>query len=105
MGELRSAFNLVIYDTPPLVGFADANLLAPPTDGMVLVVALGKTDRYPLMQALDGMRISNTPFLGIVANGLKQYTTRANDSYDHYYSQVRRDRITDEDAVGNFDNG
>ena len=105
MGELRSAFNLVIYDTPPLVGFADANLLAPPTDGMVLVVALGKTDRYPLMQALDGMRISNTPFLGIVANGVKQYTTRANDTYDHYYSQVRRDRIRDDDAVGNFDNG
>ena len=104
MGELRSAFSLVIYDTPPLVGFADANLLAPPTDGLVLVVALGKTDRYPLMQALDGIRMSNTPFLGIVANGLKQYTTRANDAYDHYYSQVRRDRIP-QDAVSNFDNG
>ncbi len=105
MGELRSAFSLVIYDTPPLVGFADANLLAPPTDGLVLVVALGKTDRYPLMQALDGIRMSNTPFLGIVANGLKQYTTRANDAYDHYYSQVRRDRSIDQDAVSNFDNG
>lgn len=105
MGELRSAFNLVIYDTPPLVGFADANLLAPPTDGLVLVVALGKTDRYPLMQALDGMRISNTPLLGIVANGLKQYTTRANDAYNHYYSPVGRERTLDENAVGNFDNG
>ncbi len=105
MGELRSAFSLVIYDTPPLVGFADANLLAPPTDGLVLVVALGKTDRYPLMQALDGIRMSNTPFLGIVANGIKQYTTRANDAYDHYYSQVRRDRSIDQDAVSNFDNG
>lgn len=104
MGELRSAFNLVIYDTPPLVGFADANLLATPTDGLVLVVGLGKTDRYPLMQALDGMRISNTPLLGIVANGIKHYTTRANDAYDHYYSSPRR-RNLDDEVITDFGNG
>ena len=105
MGELRSAFNLVIYDTPPLVGFADANLLATTTDGLVLVVGLGKTDRYPLMQALDGIKMSGTPLLGIVANGIKRYTTRTNDAYNHYYSgKIVSDRSLDDETntvIGN----
>ncbi|HEY9300754.1 MAG TPA: polysaccharide biosynthesis tyrosine autokinase, partial [Phormidium sp.] len=87
MTDFQSAFDLVIYDTPPLVGFADASILATPTDGVILVVGLGKTDRYPLTQALDTLRISGTPILGLVANGVKNYTTRWHDSYDRYYNQ------------------
>ncbi|MGB3652523.1 MAG: polysaccharide biosynthesis tyrosine autokinase, partial [Rivularia sp. (in: cyanobacteria)] len=37
MNELHSSFDLVIYDTTPIVGFADANLLAANTNGMMLV--------------------------------------------------------------------
>ena len=87
MADFQSAFDLVIYDSPPLVGFADASILATITDGVILVVGLGKTDRYPLMQALDTLRISGTPILGLVANGVKNYTTRWHDSYDRYYNQ------------------
>ncbi|MFB2933960.1 GumC family protein [Aerosakkonemataceae cyanobacterium BLCC-F154] len=89
MAEFQSAFDLVIYDTPPLVGFADASILATPTDGVILVVGLGKADRYPLMQALDTLRISGTPVLGLVANGVKSYTTRWRDTYDRYYKVDR----------------
>lgn len=93
MADFQSAFDLVIYDTPPLVGFADASILATPTDGVILVVGLGKTDRYPLMQALDTLRISGTPILGLVANGVKSYTTRWQDSYNRYYNQSSVDQI------------
>lgn len=92
MADFQSAFDLVIYDTPPLVGFADASILATPTDGVILVVGLGKTDRYPLMQALDTLRISGTPILGLVANGVKSYTTRWQDTYNRYYHQSSIDR-------------
>ncbi|XWK90927.1 MAG: polysaccharide biosynthesis tyrosine autokinase [Phormidium sp.] len=87
MADFQSAFDLVIYDTPPLVGFADASILATPTDGVILVVGLGKADRYPLMQALDTLKISGTPILGLVANGVKSYTSRWQDSYNRYYNQ------------------
>ncbi|MFB2833941.1 GumC family protein [Floridanema evergladense] len=87
MADFQSAFDLVIYDTPPLVGFADASILATPTDGVILVVGLGKADRYPLMQALDTLKISGTPILGLVANGVKNYTTRWHNDYDRYYNQ------------------
>ncbi|MFB2974181.1 GumC family protein [Aerosakkonema sp. BLCC-F183] len=94
MGQLQTSFNLVIYDTPPLQGFADANILATTTDGVVLVVGLGKTDRYPLMQVIEGLRLSGTTVLGMVANGVKKHTIRWHDSYNRYYTtQPNRDRL------------
>lgn len=95
MDQFQEAFNLVIYDSPPLVGFADASILATSTDGIVLVVGLGKTDRYPLMQALDTLKMSGTPVLGVVANGVKSNTTRWHDSYDRYYNQANKEQVAD----------
>lgn len=34
MSDLQNSFDFVIYDTPPILGFADANLLAANTNGM-----------------------------------------------------------------------
>ncbi|OLP15697.1 hypothetical protein BST81_25040 [Leptolyngbya sp. 'hensonii'] len=81
--QFRSQFDLVVYDTPPLLGLADSSLLATHTDGIVLVVGLGRTDRSVLMQALDGLKVSAASVLGIVANGVENYTT--GDYYQSYY--------------------
>jgi capsular exopolysaccharide synthesis family protein len=89
MAELQESFDLVIYDTPPVLGLADSSILATHTDGIIMVVGLGKTDRSTLAMALDGLRISSTPILGIVANGIKGYTTQSYDYYNRYYTQKR----------------
>jgi succinoglycan biosynthesis transport protein ExoP len=78
----QSNFDLVIFDTPPMIGLADARLLAARADGMFVVVGLGRTNRSALAQVLDELRISRAPLLGIVANGVKNYTT---NSYHYYY--------------------
>ncbi|AFY54847.1 capsular exopolysaccharide biosynthesis protein [Rivularia sp. PCC 7116] len=75
--ELHSQFDLVIYDTPPLVGLADANLLAPYTDGVVVVTRIHQTDRSVMMQALDSLKMARTNVLGMVVNG---------DNTKKYYS-------------------
>ena len=66
--QFQSAFDLVVYDTPPLLGLADSGLLTAHTDASILVVGLGKTDRSALGKVLDGFRFSSTPILGVVAN-------------------------------------
>lgn len=71
-------FDLVIYDTPPLLGLADASLLASATDGLLVVARLGKTDRVALDQALDSLKLAQVPVLGLVANGLRY------SSFDFY---------------------
>ncbi|MDX2216425.1 MAG: polysaccharide biosynthesis tyrosine autokinase [Oculatellaceae cyanobacterium bins.114] len=92
MAQVRTQFDLVIYDMPPLLGFADSNLLAAHTDGMVLVVGLGKTDRAALGQALEALKISPIPVLGLVANGIRAYTTHPYSYYRYhrYYTQQTR---------------
>jgi capsular exopolysaccharide synthesis family protein len=77
ISELHSNFDLVIYDTPPLVGLADANLVAPYTNGVVLVARIHQTDRSVMMQAMDNLKMARTNVLGMVINGdkaTKHYT-------------------------------
>ncbi|HEY9811489.1 MAG TPA: polysaccharide biosynthesis tyrosine autokinase [Halomicronema sp.] len=74
MEQFQAFFDLVIYDTPPLVGLADANIIAAHSDGMVLVVSMDKTDRSVLIKAMEGLKISGASVLGLVANGVKGTT-------------------------------
>ncbi|RCJ18233.1 capsular biosynthesis protein [Nostoc minutum NIES-26] len=71
MAEFHNAFDLVIYDAPHLNGLADATLLAPHTDGILMVVKMDKTDASVLDRALDNLKISRLNILGMVGNGQK----------------------------------
>lgn len=95
MKRSQEHFDLVIYDTPPAVGFADSSLLASYTDGIVLVAGLGKTDRAMFLQALETLRMAPVQLLGIVANGVKtQVGANYRYGYHRYYQSqsASRDR-------------
>ena len=89
MERLKSCrkYDLIIYDTPPILGFADGRILSNRTDGVVLVVRIGKTDRSLLKQNIDNIQMSNVPILGLIANQV----TRSSNSY-HYYNNYYADR-------------
>lgn len=90
MNELHSSFDLVIYDTTPIVGFADANLLAANTNGVMLVAGLGKLKRTAFAQALEEIQVSGTPILGLVANKSKESTPTSQSNYQQYYKLTAR---------------
>ena len=87
MERLKSSrkYDLIIYDTPPILGFADGRILSTRTDGVVLVVRIGKTDRSLLKQNIDNIRMSNVPVLGVIANQVNR-TTSSYHYYNHYYA-------------------
>ncbi len=88
MEQLTKQFDLVICDAPPILAFADAKLTAAYTDGFLLTVGLGKTDRSGFAQTLTEIRnTAHSPILGIVANGLKRYTIGYYQYYQRYYNQ------------------
>jgi capsular exopolysaccharide synthesis family protein len=89
MQETQEAFDLVVYDMPPLLGFTDSGLVAPHTDGLALVVGLGTTTQVELKQALDQLEVMPVNVLGMVANGIRAHTTQAYnyDRYHRYYAQ------------------
>ena len=77
-------YDLIIYDTPPILGFADGRILSTHTDGVILVVRIGKTDRTLLKQNIDNIKMSNVPVLGVIANQVNR-TTSSYHYYNHYY--------------------
>jgi len=91
--RFEEAFDLVIFDAPPLLGLADARLVAAYTDGIAMVVGLGRTDRAVLAQVLYGLKTSRARVLGIVANGVKGYIAGSSDYYHHYYTQAPKRQI------------
>ncbi|MEK0192948.1 GumC family protein [Microcoleus anatoxicus] len=90
MAALSNNFDLVIYDTAPLLGLADANLLAAHTNGMMLVVGLNQTEREALLLALEDLRMADIPLLGMVAN---------NDKGSRYYYQSYVQNYIEETSV------
>jgi polysaccharide biosynthesis transport protein len=69
--RLEAAFDLVIYDTPPAAGLADATVMTTRTDGMVLVVGIENTERSDFTNTLEALSLSSTAVHGVVVNGWK----------------------------------
>lgn len=72
MEEFQATFDLVIYDTSDLTNFMDANFLAAHTDGILLVVAVNKTNRSAVKQVMEQLNTFRLPTLGVVANHVKK---------------------------------
>jgi len=82
--ELPRAFNWAIFDTPPLLFSADANLLSTLADGTVLVVKIGSTTFDNVTRAMQSLCENNV--LGIVANGAR--ASELYSKYTYYYSRT-----------------
>lgn len=78
--QAREAFDLVVYDTPPLAVGADASLVASRAEGVVLVVDARTTKRAAALTAVDQLRRVGANVLGVVVN-------RSRDAVDYYYSR------------------
>jgi receptor protein-tyrosine kinase len=82
--ELPRYFSWSIFDAPPLLFSADANLLATMADGIVLVVKIGATTFDNVTRAMQSLCENNV--LGIVANGAR--ASELYSKYTYYYSKV-----------------
>jgi len=83
MKNLREHFSLIVIDSPPLAYLADASILASISDGVVLVVRVGVTERGNLPAAAASLRHSPTPLVGLV-------TLEPRSVDDAYYPQGSR---------------
>ena len=75
----RNEYDYVIVDCPPINLVVDAAVVAPLCDGYIMVVSSGNVPYRLAQNAIDQMRASNCPALGVVLN----MTDKKNDKY--YY--------------------
>ena len=65
MHKFTTEFDLVIYMTPP-INFSDLSWIGSQVDGVIIATRLGKIKRNVLSQAIESLKISQIPILGIV---------------------------------------
>lgn len=80
--RLRESADFVIIDAPPLLPVTDAALLAPNTDGTILVLKSGETDKQAMVRAKQLLEAVQARILGVVLNGV---TPKNGGYYHHYY--------------------
>ena len=64
--KVKKTFDLVIYDTPPLLGQSDAYIVADHADGLLLVTQPGKIKQSLLDRAMEQLQIADINVLGLV---------------------------------------
>ena len=79
--EMKQQFDMVIFDTPPILAVADAQILANQVDASILVVSSGKTDKEAALKAKDLLVNAKSKLLGVVLNNRKVES----GNYYYYY--------------------
>jgi polysaccharide biosynthesis transport protein len=94
---VKSQFDLVLIDCPPLLSISDGAILTSFTDAALIVVQHRRFPRSMLMNVKEIVERIGTPILGIVINNVDprddvnyEYYT----SYYHYYRSTNPDRLT-----------
>jgi capsular exopolysaccharide synthesis family protein len=60
--------SLIVFDTPPALGLADATVLARHCDGVIFVIDSKRTSRRRARRAVQALRSVHAPILGFVYN-------------------------------------
>lgn len=84
--DLRSQYDLVIFDTPPVGGFVDAAELGSITDGTLFVLRENYTRREEAAEALEQLRKAGANVLGTVLNFCEH---ESNGYYDYYHEPAQ----------------
>jgi protein-tyrosine kinase len=69
--QLYNEFDLLIFDTPPVLAVTDAQILAHQCDGTVLVIESGGTEIEAAVKAKELLEAANAKLLGVVLNKRK----------------------------------
>ena len=72
LDRLRSKYDMVLVDSPPLLLVADAALTAAQVDAVVVVVDGLRTRSSSLQAALDTLQKAQRNVLGVIINKLKR---------------------------------
>jgi succinoglycan biosynthesis transport protein ExoP len=90
LAHVRSEYDLVVIDTPPLTVVSDAFPLLPQVDGVIIVGRVGRNRSDVAARLHETLKGVDAPLLGVVANGFKPGRL-ASYSYSYGYG-YRSDR-------------
>jgi capsular exopolysaccharide synthesis family protein len=92
--SLKLKYDVIVFDTPPLVGISDSAVIAKEMDGVLLVVQYRKYPRDLIIRAKQMLDTLGVPQVGVVLNNINimrddyyYYYHSYYSNYDNYRSQ------------------
>lgn len=79
--EAKKNYEVIFFDTPPLLAVTDAQILANQCDGTILVISSGKTGNEQALKAKELLVSAKAKLMGVVLNNKKL----ENSHYYYYY--------------------
>jgi capsular exopolysaccharide synthesis family protein len=83
IGELKEQFDIILFDSPPIMAVTDAAVLSSEMDGIILVVKAGQTDRNAMLRSYEILRNIPNHILGALLNVVN--VEGVYGSYYYYY--------------------
>ena len=96
--KLKSDYDMVIFDTPPVIAVTDSRVLANEVDALVLVVKSGHTIKYHLKRTLELLQSVNAPNIGCILNSFDRSHNYYGD-YDYYYEYYYSSHLNEKDGL------
>lgn len=85
--ELKTQYDLIIFDAPPILSIADAQILSNKCDATILVINSGLTKRDHVIKAKESLQKSNANIIGTILNNFK---LEKGHYYTEYYGELER---------------
>lgn len=90
---LYNLYNFVIIDAPPVLGISDPLIISQNTDGVLLVLRSGMSDKNAVKETRRLLMSINAKILGVVLNSVDQVYMRYSyyyKYYKHYYTDEEK---------------
>jgi capsular exopolysaccharide synthesis family protein len=88
---VRSEYDFVIVDTPPVLAVTDASILGRLTDAVILIVRYGAAQKQVVLRCLDLLERSGAHLLGVAVNAVDfkapEYSEYYGRKYYEYYGE------------------
>lgn len=85
LDEFAKEYDLVILDSPPLLGFAECLQMATAADGVLITTLAGDTRRRAVAEVIGALRRVHANIIGVVLNQVSHNTSAEGYSYYEYY--------------------
>jgi capsular exopolysaccharide synthesis family protein len=85
LDEFAKEYDLVILDSPPLLGFAECLQMATAADGVLIISLAGETRRKAVAEVISVLNRVRANIVGVVLNQVSQNTSSDGYSYYGYY--------------------
>ena len=81
--KLEDEWDMILFDSPPLVAVTDATMVSKEIDQIVMVVKVGQTDKKAFDHTITSLRNVHAPLGGVILNAVTHKNSYG--SYYYYY--------------------